>query len=88
MEPFSGNYFFTARQDDAEANHTLKDQMAQTITLNRPEVAKGKLTAKLGFMSNGWGDGDHDIVGLIVKDAHGNALKSAETQTKGEQKKW
>ncbi|MGU3524160.1 PKD domain-containing protein [Enterobacteriaceae bacterium C23F] len=88
ITPFSGNYFFTARSSDSAANHADHDQMSQTIALDSATVSKGKTTAALGFMSNGWGDGDTGTVRLIAKDAKGKILKTAQTQTKGEYKRW
>lgn len=86
--PTNGKYFFTARSSDSAANQAAQDQMSQTISLDRSTISKGKTTATLHFMSNGWGDGDTGIVTLLARDEKGNPLKTANIQTKGDYKRW
>jgi hypothetical protein len=88
IQPHSGEYFFTARSSDSAANHAEQDQMSQTISLERGVVLKGKTTAQLNFMSNGWGDGDTGTVTLLARDEKGKLLKTTQTETKGEHKRW
>ena len=88
IKPYSGKYFFTARSSDSAANHAERDQMSQTIALDRSVVLQGKTTAQLNFMSNGWGDGDTGTVTLLARDGKGKLLKTAQTETKGKYKRW
>lgn len=86
--PTSGKYFFTARSSDSAANQASRDQMSQTISLDRAVISKGKTTATLRFMSNGWGDGDTGVVTLLARDEKGKLLKTTHTQTRGDYKRW
>lgn len=88
ITPSGGKYFFTARSNDSAANQAERDQMSQTIALDSAIVSKGKTTAALRFMSNGWGDGDTGTVTLLARDVKGKLLKTSQTQTKGEYKRW
>ncbi|QGH62036.1 hypothetical protein GHV41_14915 [Serratia proteamaculans] len=88
IKPAKGNYFFTARQNDSAASNASKDQMSQTIALDKSIVSQGEARATLKFMSNSWGDGDYGTVYLIAKDKHGNKLEEKKHDTKTTSSKW
>ncbi|GLR10670.1 hypothetical protein COO59_09275 [Mixta theicola] len=85
--PATGKYYFTARNSSKEANYAETDRITQTIAVN-PLTITPNTSARLTFMSNGWGDGDYGTATLTAKNKAGAILNQSRVTTTGYPQKW